>query len=743
MDYTSLLLSVNELKSSDHFSPSLCENVQQMDEFNIALGLKGLSSRQPNWLQVCWHPVRARVGAGHPPPRTEPKLFSFSSTLRSLLKGLALTRIDMGSGTERIVELYFSERINEEPIYKLVTEIVGSRSNVILVETATNTIMAVAYQVSSTSSMRPLQTGGLYQPPPEGSGVYDPTAILAEPGAVHRHIKELWESAKKKEQERELKEVEVEDIVKPLQIKAKKKKRGGRVVTTTSPLPALLVGLYRGMSPNIARAAIQDFDGEMTLQRVVDDEDALRKVEVALCRWATTIGELLDGSTRSDFQRGPVLTAEGSFCPAIFKEEGSLSTSLDFFRDYYESHRLQEEFHRVASDCRKRLHARSDKVFRLMSTFTEAIEQASETNAEKAQSLGDLVTAYLYNWQHAPTGVIGRNEVLECFDFVTGEPVRVIIPESTSPADHASSLYRKAKKLRRSREVSEALLKKVQLHAEYLQELTAALEGVESGDIGDYRRLAAELPVLLEIQEEVLELEESPLVEESSALYRDGAGAAAFEEEVEEDWAAPPPGGKLKGKEKYLAHRQRVQDKKNRQVKASEDRKKGLKKDKGKPKGKGGGEQGQGQGPGQKKGKALAGLTVLHPQSPDLAGTSLVVGRSSKQNDRISFQVAKDHHVWFHADGVPGSHCLLLLQPGEEASDAALQFGADVAAWHSKARGNSDAPVTFTSPRHLKKITGGGPGMVSVMKATGMLRGRPEAGQRHMEEHLVDSPSSD
>ena len=44
---------------------------------------------------------------------------------------------------------------------------------------------------------------------------------------------------------------------------------------------------------------------------------------------------------------------------------------------------------------------------------------------------------------------------------------------------------------------------------------------------------------------------------------------------------------------------------------------------------------------------------------------------SSKQNDRISFQVAKDHH-WFHADGVPGSHCLLLLQPGEEASDAAL-----------------------------------------------------------------------
>ena len=86
-----------------------------------------------------------------------------------------------------------------------------------------------------------LADGGFYHPP-EGSGVYDPTAILAEPGAVHRHIKELWESAKKKEQSGAGGE---EDIVRPLQIK-EKKKRGGRVVTTTSPLPALLVGLYRG-----------------------------------------------------------------------------------------------------------------------------------------------------------------------------------------------------------------------------------------------------------------------------------------------------------------------------------------------------------------------------------------------------------------------------------------------------------------------------------------------------------------
>ena len=115
-----------------------------------------------------------------------------------------------------------------------------------------------------------------------------------------------------------------------------------------------------------------------------------------------------------------------------------------------------------------------------------------------------------------------------------------------------------------------------------------------------------------------------------------------------------------------------------------------------------------------------------------LEGASVVVGRSSKQNDRISFQVAKEHHLWFHADGVPGSHCLLMLAPGQEPSKEALQFAADVAAWHSKAKSSVEASVSYTSPKNLRKVNGGGPGMVTVSRMEGTIYGRPEKGKALM-----------
>ena len=56
----------------------------------------------------------------------------------------------------------------------------------------------------------------------------------------------------------------------------------------------------------------------------------------------------------------------------------------------------------------------------------------------------------------------------------------------------------------------------------------------------------------------------------------------------------------------------------------------------------------------------------------------LIIGRSSKQNDRVSFEVAKEHHLWFHVQGSPGSHCLLQLDPGDKgrASEECLQYAA-------------------------------------------------------------------
>jgi hypothetical protein len=40
------------------------------------------------------------------------------------------------------------------------------------------------------------------------------------------------------------------------------------------------------------------------------------------------------------------------------------------------------------------------------------------------------------------------------------------------------------------------------------------------------------------------------------------------------------------------------------------------------------------------------------------------VGRNSRQNDAITFGLAKPSDLWFHARGVAGSHVLLRLDPG-------------------------------------------------------------------------------
>lgn len=84
----------------------------------------------------------------------------------------------------------------------------------------------------------------------------------------------------------------------------------------------------------------------------------------------------------------------------------------------------------------------------------------------------------------------------------------------------------------------------------------------------------------------------------------------------------------------------------------------------------------------------------------------IVVGRSSKQNDRVSFTIARDHHVWFHVQGFPGSHCLLLTKPGQVVDENSLQNAADVAAFYSKARMSKNVPVGYCSPKYIKRAPG-------------------------------------
>ena len=111
-------------------------------------------------------------------------------------------------------------------------------------------------------------------------------------------------------------------------------------------------------------------------------------------------------------------------------------------------------------------------------------------------------------------------------------------------------------------------------------------------------------------------------------------------------------------------------------------------------------------------------------------GLEVLVGRNNRQNDRLTFRTASDYDLWFHTQEIPGSHVLLRLNPGVPPEPADLQFAADLAAHHSRARQSEQAPVVYTEPKHVYKPKGTKPGIV-VYKQERILWGQPQRiGQR-------------
>lgn len=161
VDFTTLTAICSELSSS--WLPSRLEQVYQRDRYTITVALRTLKRR--GWLEISWHPQAAHICIGEAPPRN-PDTFTFSQQLIHQLGGLALVKIWGIAPWERVIDLQFAQRPGENALYHLYVEIMGKYSNAILTD-ATNLIITAAHQVSQQqSSVRPIQTGQLYESPP-------------------------------------------------------------------------------------------------------------------------------------------------------------------------------------------------------------------------------------------------------------------------------------------------------------------------------------------------------------------------------------------------------------------------------------------------------------------------------------------------------------------------------------------------------------------------------------------------
>ena len=111
--------------------------------------------------------------------------------------------------------------------------------------------------------------------------------------------------------------------------------------------------------------------------------------------------------------------------------------------------------------------------------------------------------------------------------------------------------------------------------------------------------------------------------------------------------------------------------------------------------------------PGRSGGAAAGPLSLL---SPD--GLPILVGRNSRQNDEVTFRRAQGDDWWFHARGVSGAH-VIVRSDRPELPAGTIQRAAELAAHFSAARREADVLVDYTRRRHVRRIPGAAPGLVT------------------------------
>ncbi len=438
VDFTTLTAACSEIR--DRWLPARSEQVYQRDRYTIALLLRTLNQR--GWLEICWHPQAAHICIGSSPPRI-PDTFTFSQQLLHQLNGLALVEIKAIAPWERVVDLQFARRPGEAALWHLYVEIMGKYSNVILTD-STNIIVTAAHQVSQKqSSIRPIQTGQPYEPPP----------------SLTSAIPSLSESQQRWQE---------------------------RVSLVPGAVRRCLLKSYRGLSPtlvqSIAQVAGLDPDQSTDTLAVSDWQQLFRY-------WQ----EWLQAVDKSQFQ--PMWTDKGYTVLGWGVEPAK--DMQDLLNRYYTIELNQQEFTQLHHALSQKLNNILAKLRLKARTFEERLQQSDRADEYRQQA--DLLMAHLQDWEPGM-------KLINLPDFDTGNPVTINLEPEKNAVQNAQSLYKRHQKLKRARTAVEPLLKEVKAEIEYLEQVEAAITLLsDANDQIDKYQTAEDLEALKEIREELIQ----------------------------------------------------------------------------------------------------------------------------------------------------------------------------------------------------------------------------------------------
>jgi predicted ribosome quality control (RQC) complex YloA/Tae2 family protein len=95
-------------------------------------------------------------------------------------------------------------------------------------------------------------------------------------------------------------------------------------------------------------------------------------------------------------------------------------------------------------------------------------------------------------------------------------------------------------------------------------------------------------------------------------------------------------------------------------------------------------------------------------------GYEVLIGRTARDNDQLTFRVARPNDLWFHAGDYPGSHVIVRNSSRKEIPHRTIIEAAQLAAKFSQASKDSRVAIHYTQRKFLSKPKGAAPGLVRM-----------------------------
>lgn len=601
MPYDGLFAAAVRVRLHGALADARIDKIYQPAPYTIILHLRRPGENLRLLLSADPQHARVHLTETSPPNPLQPP--AFCMLLRKYLDPGKIVAVEQ-VGMDRILHVVIDgfDDAGRPARRRLIAELTGRNSNIVLVDEASGRIIDALRRVSDrVNRYRALLPGVPYVPPPPADKI-DPRAVTAadlEPFA---------------------RDLDPDDTVERLLTAA---------LEGVGPFAAKHIALAAGIPPAATVGGLTELPGEPADGTLPELTSEGRAALGALADAARTAARAAESGSAA-----PVLVVDERGLPADFWSMPPLHVAPERVRvmpdpcaavDAYYAHRLAAA---EKDALRRRLARGLETALKRLRRKRRALEGDLEEaeRAEEYRMFGELLTAHLHMVKQGSQAVVPNY-------YAGGEPVVIPMDPSLHPAVNAQRYFKRYNKAVTARRAVQEQLDAVARDIAYLEQ---ALMHVET---------AATIEELEDVEAEL-----------AAAGFPFGAAG----------------GGPGRG---------------------------------GRP-----GSPASRAGAGQRAaGAGRAAAAPLTARASD--GSRILVGRSNRQNDQLTFRTARPDDVWLHVKDAPGAH--VILQPaGGEPSDDALREAAELAAYFSRARGSSRVPVDWTRVKHVRKPKGARPGMV-------------------------------